>query len=74
MTHFLAFAFGPLEIGVVGVVAVLLFGNRLPKIARGLGGSLVEFKKGLREGTGEVEEARDEFVKAAKEVDQAIRD
>ncbi len=31
------------------VVAVLLFGNRLPEIARSLGRSVNEFKKGLKE-------------------------
>jgi sec-independent protein translocase protein TatA len=32
------------------VVVLLLFGNRLPSVARSLGQSLTEFKKGLREG------------------------
>ena len=31
------------------IVAVLLFGNRLPEIARSLGRSVNEFKKGLKE-------------------------
>jgi sec-independent protein translocase protein TatA len=31
------------------VIAVLLFGNRLPEIARSLGRSVNEFKRGLRE-------------------------
>lgn len=39
----------PLHLLVVGVVALLLFGNRLPEIARGLGRSFNEFKRGLRE-------------------------
>jgi sec-independent protein translocase protein TatA len=30
-----------------GIVAILLFGNRLPTVARSLGKSLVEFKKGM---------------------------
>lgn len=34
---------------VVGIVALLLFGNRLPEIARSLGRSLNEFKRGMRE-------------------------
>jgi len=34
---------------IFGVVAVLLFGNRLPSVARSLGRSFVEFKKGMSE-------------------------
>ena len=38
----------PGEMLVVGVIAVLLFGKRLPEVGRSLGKGLVEFKKGLR--------------------------
>jgi sec-independent protein translocase protein TatA len=31
------------------VVALLLFGNRLPEVARSLGKAVTEFKKGLRD-------------------------
>ncbi len=34
---------------IFGIVAILLFGNRLPSVARSLGKSLVEFKKGMNE-------------------------
>jgi sec-independent protein translocase protein TatA len=34
---------------VIMIVAVLLFGNRLPEIARSLGRSVNEFKRGLKE-------------------------
>src|SRR5260370_23494397 len=33
---------------VIGIIAILLFGKRLPDIARSLGKSMVEFKKGLK--------------------------
>ena len=36
------------ELVVIGVVAVLIFGRRLPDVGRSLGESLVEFKKGLK--------------------------
>jgi len=42
---------GPMEMVVILVVAVLLFGKRLPEIARGMGKSVTEFKKGLHETT-----------------------
>ncbi len=41
---------GPLglpEMIVIGIVALLLFGKRLPEVARSLGKGIVEFKKGL---------------------------
>ena len=39
---------GPTEMVIFGVIAVLLFGNRLPEVGRSLGKGLTEFKKGLR--------------------------
>lgn len=43
------FGLGPLEIAVIVLAAFLIFGTRLPKIALGIGKSIVNFKKGLRE-------------------------
>lgn len=40
---------GVQEMLIIGVIAVLLFGTRLPSIARSFGQSVVEFKKGMRE-------------------------
>ena len=37
------------EMLVIGVVALLIFGNRLPEVGRSLGKSFIEFKKGLKE-------------------------
>ena len=34
---------------VIGVIAVLLFGERLPEVGRMLGRGMIEFKKGLGE-------------------------
>jgi sec-independent protein translocase protein TatA len=38
---------GPVEIGIVAVVGVLLFGHKLPSVANSIGRSFVEFKKGF---------------------------
>jgi sec-independent protein translocase protein TatA len=46
------------ELLVIGAVALLIFGSRLPSTMRSLGKSVVEFKKGLREGETE-EDAED---------------
>lgn len=45
----LAFVLGTWEIVAIIVVGVLLFGSRLPSIARSMGKSVVEFKKGVKD-------------------------
>jgi sec-independent protein translocase protein TatA len=53
---------GP-ELIVVGFIALLIFGNRLPSVMRSLGKSVTEFKKGI---SG----IEDEIDKAASEVNK----
>lgn len=43
------FGMGPTELLIIGAIAVLLFGSKLPEVARSLGTSYREFKKGLNE-------------------------
>lgn len=52
----LAFGLSPIEILVILLVVLLLFGNRLPNLMRNLGKSVVEFKKGMKD-EGEQPEA-----------------
>lgn len=48
---------GPMEMIIIGVIAVLLFGKRLPEVGRSLGKGLVEFKKGINGVEDEVRSA-----------------
>ena len=44
------------EILVVSVVAVLIFGRRLPDVGRNVGRAIIEFKRGVKGITDEIEE------------------
>jgi sec-independent protein translocase protein TatA len=59
---------------VILVVALLIFGKRLPDIARSVGKSLTEFKKGVHEAqdtkdeiVSEVRKVKDDVVEQAKD-------
>ncbi len=53
LTHFSTLGFfglgnaNPMELMILGIIALLLFGKRLPEVAKSLGKGIVEFKKGL---------------------------
>ena len=53
----LAWIPGPSEWIIIGAIALLLFGKRLPEVGRSLGKGIVEFKKGLKGIEEEVETA-----------------
>ncbi|MBI4976174.1 MAG: twin-arginine translocase TatA/TatE family subunit [Spirochaetes bacterium] len=55
---------GPLEIGLIALVILLLFGaRRLPDLARSIGRSITEFKKGVKDEPSEKKEIEDEDKK-----------
>lgn len=41
------FGIGPMEMMVVSIIGLLLFGKKLPEVARSLGKGMMEFKKGI---------------------------
>ena len=45
---FAFFNLGPMEIVILLVVGVMIFGRRLPEVGRYLGKGIVEFKKGIK--------------------------
>ena len=59
---------GAPELIIILVVVILLFGARkLPDLARSIGSSAKEFRKGIEEGMGEDEdEDREEYVQTAR--------
>jgi len=43
------FGMGMNELLIIGAIAVLLFGKRLPEVARSLGGTYRQFRQGLND-------------------------
>jgi len=54
------------EMLVIGVVAVLIFGRRLPEVGRSLGQGLLEFKKGIKDTEKDITSAVDEADRIAE--------
>ncbi len=59
------FGIGPLEMVVIGVIAVLLFGKKLPEVARSVGKSYQEFRKGIGDIQSNFKEVNDSYAEPA---------
>lgn len=59
MSPLFAFDISPVTMIILGVVAVLLFGERLPEVARSIGKGFMEFKRGMSGIQDEIRNAID---------------
>lgn len=55
---------GTTEWIIILIIMLLLFGSRLPKMMRGMGGSIKEFKKGMEDGDDEKAEKVEKKIAA----------
>jgi sec-independent protein translocase protein TatA len=58
---------------IILVVALLIFGRRLPDVARSIGKSLTEFKKGINEAKDTKDEVEREVSKIKDDVVEEAR-
>ena len=60
---------GVAQLLIVGLIVLLLFGNRLPSVMRSLGEGITEFKKGIRsedsaDSSSKIEDKNDTTAKS----------
>ena len=73
--YILAFGFtGTWEWVIILVIALLIFGRRLPDLARSLGKSLTEFKKGIHEAKETKDELVDDVTKVKDDIVSEAKD
>ena len=69
MSLFAFFMPGPQEMIIIAVIGLLIFGpKRIPAMARSLGGTMVEFKKGVNGVKEDMSELNSTAAEASREV------
>ena len=63
---------GPMELTILLVVSLLLFGRKMPQMAANFGKSFFSFKKGLAEGEKELNEVKQAITKIGTETAAAV--
>ena len=69
------FAPGPWQMVILLVIILLLFGNRIPDVAKSLGKGITEFKKGVKAGEEDDDDEDEEELpkkKSKKKVKQEV--
>ena len=74
MRYIQAWVPGTTEWIIILIVALLIFGRRLPEIARSLGKSMTEFKKGLNEAKEVKDDVEDDVRKVRDDVVKDVKD
>jgi sec-independent protein translocase protein TatA len=75
MLGFLPFSTpGSTELLIVAIIALLLFGKRLPEVARSLGKGITEFKKGVAGIEQDVDKATYSQTASSRPVPKSERD
>ena len=62
-----------MEWAVILIIALLLFGRRLPEVGKSLGQGIKEFKKGLKETSDDVQKSDDSSARRSLPQDQTLR-
>ncbi len=70
MVTILAWSPGWPEMIIILVIALLIFGRRLPEVGKSLGKGLVEFKKGLKGVKEEMDQVDEEVRQAVDDIDE----
>jgi sec-independent protein translocase protein TatA len=64
---------GHMELIVIALVALLIFGRRLPGIAKGMGQSIIEFKKGIKGIESVGTEIEDDLKQVTHEIKEEVK-